>query len=63
MTDRSQCEEIETKYQWVLIDIEQTNTRDLHWDCIFNGYCQFPPGGLDWSQGDAIKTDRELEDE
>jgi hypothetical protein len=47
----------------VLTQIKQTQTSDLPWDCVFDGYCQFPPGGLDWSQGDVIKTDRELEDE
>ena len=46
------CEDMADKYGWTLKQAEQTATDVLPVDCVFDGYCEFPPSRMDLTQGD-----------
>ncbi|GAB4186095.1 MAG: hypothetical protein Fur006_25110 [Coleofasciculaceae cyanobacterium] len=41
-TDPQKCREMERKYGWKLLRIEQTKDRTLKFDCVFKGETEFP---------------------
>lgn len=50
------CKEMEKKYSWRLKRIESDDDSS---DCVFEGHCDFPPGGIDLSQGDYYDDEDE----
>lgn len=40
--DRDCCLEMEDKYGWKLLDVEETGNRVLEVDCVFEGKTEFP---------------------
>ncbi|HBE16142.1 MAG TPA: hypothetical protein DDW51_00645 [Cyanobacteria bacterium UBA11367] len=57
--DEKCCEDMSEKYGWKLKRIKDTNDSLLPKDCIFDGYCEFPPSPMDLSQGDYFKERKE----
>jgi hypothetical protein len=57
--DEEQCEEMEKKYNWDLKAVEQTEAEILAVDCVFDGYQEFPPSGMDLRQGDLKEKNKD----
>ncbi|EKQ67372.1 hypothetical protein OsccyDRAFT_3634 [Leptolyngbyaceae cyanobacterium JSC-12] len=53
------CEEMADTYEWDLKRVEQSNTDVLPVDCVFDGYCEFPPSRMDLTQGDYFTEKKE----
>jgi hypothetical protein len=58
-TSEESCTNMEDKYGWKLKNVEETGNSMLSVDCIFDGYCEFPPSPMDLSQGDCLKERQE----
>ena len=56
-SSKEDCEDMEEKYGWELKRIEDRDDEILSADCIFKGSCEFPPSGMDLSQGDYSHDD------
>ncbi len=41
--NQERCLEMENKHGWELKNVEYTQDSILSVDCIFDGYCEFPP--------------------
>ena len=41
--DEKCCEDMSEKHGWKLKRIKDTNNSFLRKDCVFDGYCEFPP--------------------
>ena len=46
-------------YGWTLKQAELVATDVLPVDCVFDGYCEFPPSRMDLTQGDYFKEEKE----
>jgi len=58
--DEECCEEMSDRYNWNLKQVEQSaqSTSDvLSVDCVFDGYCDFPPSRMDLTQGDYFREE------
>jgi len=58
--DEECCEEMADRYNWDLKQVEQSaqSTSDvLSVDCVFDGYCDFPPSRMDLTQGDYFREE------
>jgi hypothetical protein len=61
VSQEERCETMQKKYGWTLKMIEPTGDTVLPVDCVFDGYCPFPPGSMDLAQGDVLKEKEEDE--
>lgn len=50
--DKDCCEEMESKYGWRLVDVEETANPVLPVDCVFDGKTEFPPSYYDTDKGE-----------
>lgn len=53
------CEDMADTYGWTLKQSELVATDVLPVDCVFDGYCEFPPSRMDLTQGDYFKEEKE----
>jgi hypothetical protein len=53
------CEDMADTYGWTLKQAELVATHVLPVDCVFDGYCEFPPSRIDLTQGDYFKEEKE----
>jgi hypothetical protein len=53
------CQKMADKYGWDLKQAELTNIKILAVDCVFDGYCEFPPSYMDLTQGDYFTEENE----
>jgi hypothetical protein len=51
------CEDMADTYGWTLKQAELVATDVLPVDCVFDGYCEFPPSRMDLTQGDYFKKE------
>ncbi|MBD2776083.1 hypothetical protein [Iningainema tapete] len=54
VVDTDCCEEMAQKYNWRLVDVEETGDSTLPFDCVFDGKTEFPKSYYD--------TDEEKDD-
>ena len=59
--DDEACASMKKKYGWDLKEVKLTETSILAVDCVFDGYCEFPPSYIDIAQGDFLKEEKEDE--
>ncbi len=50
--DEACCYEMQRKYGWKLLDIEEIDTHGLEVDCVFRGQTEFPKSFYDTERED-----------
>lgn len=50
--DEACCYEMQRKYGWKLLEIEEINTKGLEVDCVFRGQTEFPKSFYDTERED-----------
>jgi hypothetical protein len=54
--DEECCKEMEKKYGW---NLKRVEFDEISPDWVFEGYCDFPPSGMDLSQGEYNDEDED----
>ena len=47
------------KYGWSLVRVQVNNDAVLEVDCVFDGYCEFPPSRMDLTQGEDLMEEED----
>ncbi len=55
--DEECCEDMADNQGWNLKQVDPLPNEVLSVDCVFEGYCEFPPSRIDLTQGDVTKED------
>jgi len=57
--DEECCEDMADEYGWSLKRADPVEADILSVDCVFDGYCEFPPSRMDLTQGDYSQEEKE----